>query len=458
MNFALALSMLLAHPSSARDDLITPDPGTKAFRSILAGAGLLPIENYDDLLIESNKKVLIIFGDITEARHRLFSNGVFAQFLKNGGAVLIATDDATETDTRPSLKVWVDGPLLEGGNNTTCYRREVHCPFLQKPAASAYELPNQPELGRVATNNPSRLHSEPGAQLLYIADLPNDSRRVQIEHGIPMPIGRQQLPIHFAAGRELGRARFIVMADHSLFINTMLLQPDNENFEFASATVKWLTENGKRNKALFLDDGNIRTSFELFPLNIDDRLPHPDILMPAVDQMIIDLEKDNAFNRAIHRFASPQQIFRTFLLLLTVGLAAWGLYRITAGRLRLSTTTERLPDRVETLADPATASERRLRDRSQGDVSPLATELARQFFDENSIDVGSLVQPEASASSLLARRHWRRKVTWLWSVAQAEHPSPWPAERLPHLVQELDAARSAIAAGQLQIRAVEHSA
>jgi hypothetical protein len=245
------------------------------------------------------------------------------------------------------------------------------------------------------------------------------------------------------------------MADHSLFINTMMMQGDNQNRLFAWYTINWLTENGKRTEALFVDDGVIRDRFELLPARLDDRLPHPDILMPAVDQMIIDLEKDNAINRAIHRFATPQQIFRTFLLLLTVGLAAWGLYRITAGRLRLSASTERLPERVETLADPATASERRLRDRSQGDVSPLATELARQFFDENGIDAGSLVQPEAVASSLLARRHWRRKVTWLWSVAQAEHPSPWPAERLPHLVQELDAARAAIAAGQLHVRAVE---
>ena len=68
-------------------------------------------------------------------------------------------------------------------------------------------------------------------------------------------------PLRFAVGAQLaGGGRLLVLADHSIFINDMMLQTDNDNIPFAFNVVRWLTDAGngqRRTDVLFYDDGQI---------------------------------------------------------------------------------------------------------------------------------------------------------------------------------------------------------
>jgi hypothetical protein len=54
----------------------------------------------------------------------------------------------------------------------------------------------------------------------------------------------------FAAGGDWGEkgGRILILADHSVFINDMMTPDDNDNLEFASNCLEWLTDGGKRSR------------------------------------------------------------------------------------------------------------------------------------------------------------------------------------------------------------------
>ena len=90
------------------------------------------------------------------------------------------------------------------------------------------------------------------------------------------------------------------MADHSVFINVMLWQTDNQNLDFASNCVEWLTEKGRRKEVYFFDEGIPQQTFDL-PLKEmpAPSLPPPESLVAAFDQVLAGLERENRFNELI---------------------------------------------------------------------------------------------------------------------------------------------------------------
>ena len=136
----------------------------------------------------------------------------------------------------------------------------------------------------VASNAPSYLEQRDGT-LSPLAWLPEDIRR---ESGVLFIPGQTFL---FAAGGKVGvnGGRALVMADHSIFINEMMIQRDDANVEFSYNCLKWLSEaggNDPRTKVLFVEDGNVKATFEVplkdMPAELIDRilnfvlrLPHP---------------------------------------------------------------------------------------------------------------------------------------------------------------------------------------
>ena len=151
----------------------------------------------------------------------------------------------------------------------------------------------------------------------------------------------------------------------------------------------------------------------------------------------------------------PRRIFRGFLLGLSGLLAAWVLYLITIGKLRWSAAERKLPEDVNTMADPAGASERRARDRARGNLAPQAEELARHFFDELSIPLNDVSSPPiVTGTSSFARRNWTRRVQSVWAVANGDERTQWcTAQRLQKLAREIEVLQTALSAGEFQIQA-----
>src|SRR5205823_5090731 len=93
----------------------------------------------------------------------------------------------------------------------------------------------------------------------------------------------------------------LLLPDHSLFINAMMLQGDNANFVFAQDTVRWLTGNGARKRVLFLDDGAVVDKFQVPLSEIPDptQLPPEHLPLPTVDvfnQILASWQDEDVFN------------------------------------------------------------------------------------------------------------------------------------------------------------------
>ena len=95
----------------------------------------------------------------------------------------------------------------------------------------------------------------------------------------------------------------LILADHSVFINAMLWQTDNQNYSFAVNCVNWLTEHGKLQRVFFSDEGRQQTKFDV-PLKVPPSLPlpPPEKLVAAFDQVMAGLERENRFNTLLAQF------------------------------------------------------------------------------------------------------------------------------------------------------------
>src|SRR5207245_1733995 len=103
-----------------------------------------------------------------------------------------------------------------------CYRGRADCPYLS-PAGDGlhlfHEIPNSNPAGStVATNAPSYLLVREAGRLRVAATLPSICWKET-----PAPGERPLDAPLFAAGGKVGAGRVLVLADHSLFINEMLL-------------------------------------------------------------------------------------------------------------------------------------------------------------------------------------------------------------------------------------------
>src|SRR5262249_30043110 len=152
---------------------------------------------------------------------------------------------------------------------------------------------------RVATNDPSALIQ---------GGLPDGIERLATLPMLCQTTGdfwnmRVRRPL-FMVGGELGEGRVLVLADHSIFINEMMLPNDNENVEFTIACVRWLrgdttSKRGRRTKVLFVEEGQVQTKLEI-PLKSaiigpDEMLrliwANRDMLLVKAEDTLVDLEQ-----------------------------------------------------------------------------------------------------------------------------------------------------------------------
>jgi hypothetical protein len=167
-------------------------------------------------------------------------------------------------------------------------------------------------VSRIATNVSSFIHEIPrGYQ--PVAFLPI-RRSSQTKEGYALV---------FAVALEGESLKFLVMADHSVFINSMMLQDDNDNFAFASNCVNWITDNGRRNRVLFLDDGEAVRNLDVSLTEIPGLSPQQLRNLPvppaeAINNILAAWEDDNIHNRLIVERFSRNEILRPLVVGLTI--------------------------------------------------------------------------------------------------------------------------------------------
>jgi hypothetical protein len=258
--------------------------GTHLFRRMLHDLKFKPLENFQELQANPSKSILVVLGE-TSALTRL--PGGLKNFVRRGGALLLATDRSLPKGTNLPRQLKDVAGVIINANTVVCtnpdlskkYKGFHFCPILQ-PIKGA-----EPDLFRLSFNNQElQVATNVPAHLLQEAELPGSVRPLALLPELCFYPNRNLEPTNypidnrlFMVGGELGKGKVLVLADHSVFINEMMLPKDNNNVEFTNNCLLWLRgEEGSRDRVLFLEDGVAQTKFDI-PLK-SLKIPPADLL------------------------------------------------------------------------------------------------------------------------------------------------------------------------------------
>ena len=208
--------------------------GYDGFRLMLQQQGLTNVQLQLASAMQTPEETVVVFlGDLSQAfriRHEL------TEFVDHGGALLVATD--LGGNRKPIRLPWMysstflaermrfrPGDLFLAGYED--------CPRVTRiaPAAASGLFEGVESL---AANRPGYLRA---------------SSEVQAVAWLPRAVGSDRAEALIATARK-GTGRLLLIADHSLLINEMLVHADNARF--ASNVASWLTENGPTKTVGFL--------------------------------------------------------------------------------------------------------------------------------------------------------------------------------------------------------------
>jgi hypothetical protein len=416
----------------------------------------------------------------------------------------VASDQAMTPVVQQALKnvagVQVTGHSLRcqgDGGPESRYRGLDYCPFLQPVANAPVNLFDGPVGGdraapplRVATNLPSMLATTvfpfPGnLKVRVLAELPakcgyevrnfeGRTTRMTYQQKLPAVVGG-------FVGQE-AKGQVLVLADHSIFINEMMLPSDNGNVEFAYNCLEWLHHGSghPRNKVLLIEDGRIRDIFN--PLLIDpSRLPPESIpqIIRKLDEVLAkagpalaNMEQENRLNDWLegHLYENFDTEFlpRVIVLSLAGLLLFYGFYRVAIqGRYRLEPALPLLGREVARHTPDASLVEQRLQAMLRaGNLWESAHNLARVYFTAagvplvdtpNNPPAAGRQPPESRPPRVAVEGSWwqrwktRRRVLRLWRLAYEATPRRVSAARLRQLLVQLEELKAALAAGSVRL-------
>ncbi len=474
--FALCI-FLTAETAVAQDaQKQPPSPaflqGTEAFRRILFDAGkdlnkdgVTPLKTFSDL-DDPRHTLLIAFGNV--GRLKEVPDGV-ENFVRRGGALFLATDRPllprnVESAVGRMTGFAVSGDSMVCGDGDSCYRGLDYCPFLQPerdadPNLFRNLVPPGAGVSTVATNAPSCLTFVQPSNLSVLAWLP--------ERSGPEGTGAESFDTRFAVGGDVGNegGRVLLLADHSIFINEMLMQQDNGNVEFSYNCLKWMVSgpDGPRTKVLFVEDGKINSKFDVplkeVPGELLDRILDflANRLETAARRRTESLEeKVREFDERewfYDHHVSPQNVLQSLVIVLAVLVVLYGCWKVGwKARYRSDLQGPLLATTLHRLAPAGTVAEQRRLALIHGDnLWEPARDLARQCLGETG------ARPGAAPPPVAVRGGWRRRWTTagrlkrLWRLAYGP-PVRVPLGEWRRLLREVQELKGAFADGTVQWR------
>jgi hypothetical protein len=448
------------------------------FRRILFDMKFQALKNFDELNDHPDDAIVILLGDTSPIDRRKLGKPL-RDFVSSGGAILIATDrrpgGQALVELAPAVGVtFADRTfLLPLALPLKAYRSEGFCPFLIGEPTAEPDLLRGPRLGsasrlRVATNAPSCLFPTVVRFPDGIRPLAWLQPDVQPEGGWPRgwPQGDASRGPLFAVGGEIGDGRILVLADHSIFINQMMLPEDNNNVEFTSNCLAYLRgeEPTSRKYVLLVEDGEVRTDLEV-PLKPMPDLPPARILLAYADQVLGKLEEKNAFNHGLedlltgpnHDPRRARLVLRVLVTAATLLVLLYVAYRVgIRGRFKLDTAVPLLAKAVVKHTPAGTLLEqRRAAALAEGNVWETARGLAREWA------AALPASRNGSPPRLSLRGSWwqrwglRLRFERLWKLAHDTEPTPVSPHALRRLLADLARLRAAQADGSLALTPAE---
>jgi hypothetical protein len=423
-------------------DKFTPVPSIAGLRDVRA----------EDLLI-------ILFGRpdaLGPIRQQV--GGDLAAFQAGGGSLLIASD-YPDNGRLAALGVAISGTPVDQAVGRA-YRNTEACPLLTE-----YPLRGPPLFGSLvghglATNRPHFIGLRDKGRALPLVSFPDDCF-AQTGGGwrrLEGPDYHYVVEVRSAAEHP---GRCLVIAGHGLFTNGMLLQTDNDNFDFAVSCRNWLREGpaGRpaRRHALLVVDGEVVPSFD-----VSLKPPTPPVPMPTiqvVNRLLHGLEREGFFIRLLEDSVDVRAAARVGLLLLTVALMLYGAKKLTEVRHRPEPGGVLL---VGPFAAPA-GPQALIRQRHQSQIARAglweeARALARQWFLETcgvpptDWDRPAPAPPDFEADgSFWERLRLRRQFTHVWELAAGRTPARLTWAELVRLTSTLQELAEAVHEGRLRL-------
>jgi hypothetical protein len=472
----LAFIFVFANIAAAQEPRVPFEQGTHAFRFILNNLELKPVSDINQLQEEAGKSILIVFGE-TQVLDNI--PGGLQTFLENGGALLVATDRDVGRKWQRDFQTQFTHEFVHISKELG-YKNNPQCPIV-KPL-NVQEPPIFENLNQVATNRPVYFNNH-SKELKTIAVFPEEA---WVEKGGARPLLRTTTlgkPAAFAAAGSYGRGRVIVLSDHSVFINEMMIQTDNDNFDFAYQCVDWLRREGdsQRTQVLLLDEGETVTSFDI---------PVTDVPMPpigVINQMLVKMEQENLFNKIAlgeHLTERFPGFLRGLVVALTTALAGFGCYRFLMARYVVDPKEPLFSNKMaKQTPDIALTVQRNAAMIKTDNFWEAAHHLARDWFLTNVPE--ALLEPKGSGvffrspshdkgstkpigagglkkapdpfehlsvdATWWRRRSWMKKLHGICQIATGP-PRRLPAAEFARFVTDLEEVKAALARGALHFK------
>ncbi|HVS37063.1 MAG TPA: hypothetical protein VMS17_15995 [Gemmataceae bacterium] len=448
--------------------------GTQAFRRILYDSrkelfgsdfkGLRTLQELDD----PQHTLLIVFGDLGEANWLQQMPIGLAQFVQNGGALFLATDKPLGPAEAAVLQLTgfrVSGDSMVCTDGGSCYRGMEHFPWLKLPNGGDRTLfhglvVDDKGISRVATNAPSFLQPDnPFAprRTPRLGFLPAQCRPEGA--GIASPD-----PLPFGVGGDVGGqgGRILLLADHSIFINEMIMQTDNDNLNFSYNCLKWAAGGPQRSKVLFIEDGRINATFDVPLREMPDELAQRllDFLGAFLERKARDLgpaleQKARLFDSELAQWCYDNGTSPYCLLLIfaAVWFVVYGCWKVGwKARYRTDLQGPLLAMALYRVAPTETVAEQRRLAQIRGDnVWEQARDTARQWLEQTGATGGSTPPSVVIRGGWLQRWRLAGRVRRMWRLAFGP-PVRVRLSQLPRLAREAKELQAAFADGTIQFK------
>jgi len=353
--------------------MAVPASGTEVLRALLDRAGLKPVTRDEySRLVRYDDLIVIVLGDPEAEMNRLVRvqpQLIIERVLANGGAVLVAadTDMAIGFSLRPQgqASAAIIGIRVECLNAKATLDDRRTCPLIvpisrQDPRLGVFapdpttalgklftgdEQSGMRPLRRVATNHPAVLQVTDftGHFRFPLARFPrgcvmirDDGQQFLLPENALLAVGGYGPDEDNPSGYN-----YLAVADHSIFINQMLLEPNTDNLELTYRVIDYLrkpnvlsTKDSMRKRCLFIENGRIVERFDELRQAFKQELPLPQVNLWAIQDKLVDLgnailddvQSRDVPNKLVIGSMGLPSILRFILVLLTI-YAVWFILR-----------------------------------------------------------------------------------------------------------------------------------
>jgi len=487
VGLALVVAILVAAPTAPAQEpkkQLKPEERTAyhGLRGLLNEMGVKPVADFDAAAKDAGQTILVMLGDPSWLRDQ--PRGYLRDFVKAGGAVLIATDHDLLNDTawngelRGLTGVSVAGDPVVCAEAANRYDDLPELPLLElaelhpndpAPLTAFQGLAGSP---RIAASLPGRLAVLPAlferAQVVrtmrLVAFLPEGAalQRDYRLRGDRAPRLEEEQHWFGLAGQPPGHAgKVVLLADHHVFMNDLVFREDLGNFDFAATTLRYLAEgpgpDQTRTKCLLLDNGRVETDFNVV---LDGLLEFDfETLRREARKLEIGLSvlaRQGKFDAAAWRWLennnfSPAKFWMLAGLALTGLAALYVVYRLLASRAPVEVGLPRLGRSLEKQVPTARLAAQRLEEQlDHGRLYEPARHLARSMFLGAGLAAGPKPPPVRISGGWWARWRGAARFRRLWRLAFADRPVPVTARQWPGLVRDVADVRQGLLDGTIQ--------